>query len=85
LSGCRACLSARGDELLEHGALPAIGFGGLRPVQPPVGPLIAEFCAGAVERAGDRRDAHVGYFGDFGGGRAVNMAQDQHRPLARWQ
>jgi hypothetical protein len=54
-----------GDELLEQAALAGIGFGGRRPVQPPVWPLIAQSCAGALERAVDRRDARVEQPGDL--------------------
>src|SRR6266851_6379040 len=74
-----------GDEALEQAALPGIGFGGRCPVQPPIGPLIAECCAGALEGAVDRRDAHLEQLGDLGGGPADYVAQDEHSPLARWQ
>jgi hypothetical protein len=74
-----------GDKPLEQAALPGIGFGGRRPVQPPVRPLIAQCRAGALERAVDRRDAHVEQAGDLGGGPADHVAQDQHGALARRQ
>ena len=75
-----------GDKPLEQAALPGIGFGGRRPVQPPVRPLIAQCRAGALERAVDRRDAHVEQAAaSSAAGQLEHVAQDQHGALARRQ
>ena len=71
----RVGLFMRGDEALEQAALPGIGLGGRCPVQPPIRPLITQRCAGTLERAVDRRDAHVEQFGDLGGGPGDQVAQ----------
>jgi hypothetical protein len=62
------------DEALEQAAHPGIGLGGRGPVQPSVGPLIAQPSAGALERAVGRREAHVQHLGDLGGRKAARCA-----------
>src|SRR5580693_9135727 len=81
----RVGLLMRVDEALQQQTLPWVGFGGGRPVQPPVGPLLAQRRAGTLERAGDRGDARTEYPGDLGGGQTDHVAEDQHGPLARRQ
>jgi AcrR family transcriptional regulator len=81
----RVGLFMSGDEALDQAALLGIGLGGRCPAQPPIGPLITQRRTGALECAVDRRDAHVEQLGDLGGRPADDIAQDQHRPLARRQ
>jgi hypothetical protein len=60
-------LFVRVDVALEQPALLGVRFSGWCPAEPPLGPLIAQFCAGTLEGAVDRRDAHVEQVGDLGG------------------